>query len=120
MLFKDAKLPEGPRLLQLFNGLTNVTLAAEPDVDAFMFSGSGLETPTGTVLPRLVAGVLPLQVLSGVGDGNQEDIDNESIRIWAKRKGRRFEFHDVGRFPHALMPYNLRALMRTLQLLRAP
>lgn len=118
VLFKDADVPNGPRLFELFNGLTNVTLGAAPKVDAYVFSGSGLDTPTGTVLPRLAAGVLPLQVLPGVGDGNQEDTDNESIKVWAKRKGSTFEFHDVGRFPHALMPYNWRALMRTLQLLR--
>jgi len=89
---QECRSPHGLRLFHLFTGLTNVTLETAPRVNAYMFSGSGLETPTGTVLPRLTPGVLPLQVLTGSGDGNQEETDNESIRVSAKGTGAGLSF----------------------------
>lgn len=100
--------------------------ASHPYVDTYAEKGSGLPTVVGLELPDLMVG----QVLSAEpnwilmdGDSNQEDITNDSVRVWEAMPCYRFEFHDNPGVDHlslALAPTPVwERLLQHLQLPRS-
>jgi lecithin-cholesterol acyltransferase len=88
-----------------------------PNVDVYAEKGSGLDTLVGLGLPNLTVGQLideSTQFFFLPGDGNQEDITNNSILAWQKMDCFHFELNDNPGVAHMVLPNHPDVLGRLL------
>jgi lecithin-cholesterol acyltransferase len=94
-----------------------------PNVDVYAEKGSGLDTLVGIGLPNLTVGQLVddvTQIFFLPGDGNQEDITNNSIVAWNKMDCFRFALSDNPGVAHMSLPSDPGVLGRLLINLQRP
>eukprot|EP00850_Spirogloea_muscicola_P015513 SM000119S25656 [mRNA] locus=s119:212478:214433:- [translate_table: standard] len=116
-LFQDAGLTLAAELFPHFNGLTSPE--TPPGVSTFSFYGTGISTIVGYELPELAQGVRVSSPILAAGDGDQEDIDNQSNFGWAKMECHSFEAIEVPRASHLMLPFEFSVMARTVEILRA-
>eukprot|EP00850_Spirogloea_muscicola_P004538 SM000019S05082 [mRNA] locus=s19:866666:868559:- [translate_table: standard] len=116
-LFQDAGLTLAAELFPLFNGMTSPE--TPPGVSTFSFYGTGISTIVGYELPVLAQGVRVSSPILAAGDGDQEDIDNQSNFGWAKMECHSFEAIEVPRASHLMLPFEFSVMARTIEILRA-
>ena len=123
-LFRDAGLTLAEELAPYYFGFVRFQQPPFfPNVDVYAEKGSGLDTVVGLGLPDLTVGQLfsgTTQFFLRPGDGNQEDITNNSIQVWDKMKCFRFEFTDNPGVFHGDLPTNAGVLGRLLTNLQRP
>eukprot|EP00271_Cylindrocystis_brebissonii_P003688 TRINITY_DN14934_c0_g1_i1.p1 TRINITY_DN14934_c0_g1~~TRINITY_DN14934_c0_g1_i1.p1 ORF type:complete len:495 (-),score=96.15 TRINITY_DN14934_c0_g1_i1:778-2262(-) len=116
LLLRDANLTLARTLFPLYNGL--VSPDKPPPVDTYLFYGSNRSTKVGILLAELQQGVKPEGSLLGTGDGDQEEIDNLSILGWGGQMAPlHFEATELPGVAHVALPFSLKALKRTLEIL---
>ena len=99
-LFQDAGLGLAQTLGAYYIGFVKFTDPGSfPNVDVYAEKGSGIPTQVGAVLDNLTAGQVldltdPSVFILRDGDGNQEDITNDSIQVWSQMACYRFELTD--------------------------
>eukprot|EP00850_Spirogloea_muscicola_P018906 SM000178S03471 [mRNA] locus=s178:219574:221565:- [translate_table: standard] len=116
-LFQDAGLTLAAELFPLFNEITSPE--TPPGVSTFSFYGTGISTIVGYELPVLAQGVRVSSPILAAGDGDQEDIDNQSNIGWAKMECHSFEAIEVPRASHLMLPFEFSVMARTVEILRA-
>jgi lecithin-cholesterol acyltransferase len=121
-LFRDAGMTLAEELAPYYIGFVGFQEPPFfPNVDVYAEKGSGLDTLVGIGLPNLTVGQLidaVTQYFFRPGDGNQEDITNDSIVAWNKMKCFRFELTDNPGIEHSSLPSDpgvLGRLLRNLQ-----
>jgi lecithin-cholesterol acyltransferase len=123
-LFRDAGLLLAEELGPYYIGFIKFRQPPYfPNVDVYAEKGSGLDTLVGIGLPDLTVGQLAdaiTQVFVRPGDGNQEDITNDSIVAWKKMDCFRFELNDNPGVDHGSLPGNPNVLGRLLVNLQRP
>lgn len=115
-IFQDAGLSLARELAAHYIGFVKFTPPFFPNVDVNIEIGSGLETVVGAELPDLTTGQ-PLGAAPGFvrdGDANQEDITNESIRVWQSMPCYRFTFNNNKGVDHFALPRDRAVLNRLL------
>ncbi|TCO49744.1 lipase/acyltransferase domain-containing protein [Actinocrispum wychmicini] len=123
-LFADAHLPAAAR--QIADHYIGFVRFADrgsfPEVDVTAEKGSGLPTLVGARLPDLTVGQLtdPGEFLFRDGDGNQEDITNEAVRVWRAMPCHAFSLTDNPGVDHFSLPGNPNVLARLLANLKRP
>lgn len=116
-IYREANLTLAMKLHPLFNGF--VSPQNVPSVSTFSFYGTGILTKVGVVLPKLERGVLPIEYIFSEGDGDQEDIDNTSNLGWKTSiECRHFEAIELPQVRHILVPFSLKSMRMTLEILR--
>ena len=124
-LFRDAGMSLAEELGSYYIGFDRFEQPAYfPNVDVYAEKGSGLETWVGLGLPNLAVGQLidfsSTQFFILPGDGNQEDITNNSILAWQKMDCFHFELNDNPGVSHMELPSNPDVLDRLLTNLQRP
>jgi lysophospholipase-3 len=116
--FRDAGLARARALASVYIGFVKFADSAHfPNVDVYAEKGSGLDTAVGARLPDLSTGQLvdaSTVLLSRDGDSNQEDITNDSIKVWSQMKCYHFELNDNAGISHFDLPSNSSVLQRLL------
>ena len=125
-LFRDAGMALAEELGPYYIGFVRFQQPPFfPNVDVYAEKGSGQDTVVGMGFPSLGVGQLvdaTTQFFTRPGDGNQEDITNDSIQVWAKMNCFRFELTDNPGVYHFNLPFDpgvLRRLVTNLQLKRS-
>ena len=123
-LFRDAGLALAEELGPYYIGFVKFQQPPYfPNVDVYAEKGSGLDTLVGIGLPNLTVGQLAddvTQIFFRSGDGNQEDITNDSVVAWNKMDCFRFELNDNPGIDHGSLPSNAGVLGRLLTNLQRP
>ncbi len=123
-LFRDAGMTLAAELGPYYIGFVKFRQPPFfPNVDVYAEKGSGLDTLVGIGLPNLTIGQLidfSTQFFFQPGDGNQEDITNNSIRVWSNMRCFRFELTDNPGVEHTLLPGDPGVLGRLLTNLQRP
>ena len=123
-LFQDAGMPLARELADAYIGFIQfATPEFYPNVDIYVEKGSGISTLAGVELKELKVATHASNVSKPLwrdGDGEIEDIANDSIRVWEKMPCYHFEFNDNPGVGHGLLPYNSDVLQRLLTHLRQP
>ena len=123
-LFRDAGLALAEELGPYYIGFVRFQQPPYfPNVDVYAEKGSGLDTLVGIGLPNLTVGQLVddvTQIFSRSGDGNQEDITNDSVVAWEKMDCFRFELNDNPGIDHGSLPSDPDVLGRLLANLQRP
>ncbi len=123
-LFRDASMGLAEELGPYYIGFVRFQQPPFfPNVDVYAEKGSGLDTLVGVGLPDLTVGQLvndSTQFFFLPGDSNQEDITNNSIKVWDKMRCFRFEFTDNPGVAHGDLPGNAGVLGRLLTNLQRP
>jgi lecithin-cholesterol acyltransferase len=121
-LFRDAGMALAEELGPYYIGLVRFQQPPFfPNVDVYAEKGSGQDTVVGLGFPSLYVGQVvndTTQFFIRPGDGNQEDITNDSIQIWAKMNCFRFEFTDNPGVYHFNLPFDPGVHERLLMNLR--
>lgn len=95
-----------------------------PDVDVTAEKGSGLPTQVGVVLPDLRRGQVldpaTADFIDRPGDGNQEFITNDAVRVWRHMRCHRFRLIDNPGVDHLGLTTDPHVLARLLRDLRRP
>jgi lecithin-cholesterol acyltransferase len=94
-----------------------------PDVDVYAEKGSGQDTVVGMGFPSQAVGQLvdaTTHFFTLPGDGNQEDMTNDSIKVWATMKCFRFKLTDNPLVYHFDLPFNKDVLARLVMHLQQP
>ena len=118
-LFQDAGLPLAAELAAYYTGFVKFADPAHfPNVDVYSEKGSGFLTAVGGILPNLTVGQVidpNTDLLFRLdGDGNQEDITNDSNLVWQGMSCYRFEPTDNPNVDHFNLPKNPGVLQRLL------
>jgi lecithin-cholesterol acyltransferase len=123
-LFRDAGMALAEELGSYYIGFDRFQQPPYfPNVDVYAEKGSGLDTLVGIGLPNLTVGQLidaSTQFFFLPGDGNQEDITNNSIMAWQKMYCFRFELNDNPGVYHMNLPNDPNVLDRLLLNLQRP
>ncbi len=123
-LFRDAGLSLAEELGPYYIGFIRSQQPPYfPNVDVYAEKGSGLDTLVGLGLPNLTVGQLideNTQFFFLPGDGNQEDITNNSIVAWNKMDCYRFELTDNPGVEHTGLTSDAGVLGRLLSNLQRP
>jgi lecithin-cholesterol acyltransferase len=123
-LFRDAGLPLAEELGSYYIGFVGFQQPQFfPNVDVYAEKGSGLDTVVGVALPNLSVGQLitdSTEFFFRLGDSNQEDITNDSIRVWSRMKCFQFELNDNPGITHLALPSNPDVLGRLWVNLQRP
>ena len=123
-LFRDAGLSLAEELGPYYIGFVRFQQPPYfPNVDVYAEKGSGLDTLVGIGLPNLAIGQLIddyTQYFFRPGDGNQEDITNDSVVAWKKMDCFRFELNDNPGVEHSSLPSDPGVLGRLLVNLQRP
>jgi len=124
-LFRDAGMALAEELGPYYIGFVRFQQPPFfPNVDVYAEKGSGQETVVGVQLLDLSVGqvVTPSTVwfTRKDGDGNQEDITNDSIRVWAKMQCFQFGFTDNPGVSHFALPFDPGVLGRLVTNLKLP
>jgi lecithin-cholesterol acyltransferase len=98
--------------------------AHQPGVDVTAEKGSGLPTQVGVVLPDLRRGQVldpaTARFIDLPGDGNQEFITNDAVRVWRHMRCHRFRLFDRPGVSHLDLPSDPKVMARLLRDLRTP
>ena len=123
-LFRDAGMTLAEKLGPYYIGFVKFRQPPFfPNVDVYAEKGSGLDTIVGIGLPNLTIGQLidaSTQFFFQPGDGNQEDITNNSIQVWSNMTCFRFELTDNPGVEHGSLPVDPGVLGRLLTNLQRP
>lgn len=123
-LFRDAGMDLAEELGPYYIGFVRFQQPPFfPNVDVYAEKGSGFDTLVGIGLPNLTIGQLVddvTQIFFRPGDGNQEDITNDSVVAWKKMDCFRFELTDNPGVDHGSLPSNPGVLGRLLVNLQRP
>jgi lecithin-cholesterol acyltransferase len=123
-LFRDAGMALAEELGSYYIGFVRFEQPPFfPNVDVYGEKGSGLDTVVGVGLPNLSVGqvVTPsTQWFTRLGDINQEDITNNSIRVWDKMRCFRFELTDTPNLSHFDLPFDAAVHGRLIAHLQQP
>jgi len=123
-LFRDAGMELAEELGPYYIGFVRFERPPFfPNVDVYAEKGSGLDTVVGVGLPDLSVGqvVTPsTQWFTRPGDINQEDITNNSIRVWNKMRFFRFELTDTPNLSHFDLPFDAAVHERLIAHLQQP
>jgi lecithin-cholesterol acyltransferase len=123
-LFRDAGMALAEELAPYYIGFVRFQQPPYfPNVDVYAEIGSALDTVVGIGLPDLSVGQLVddgTQWIFRPGDGNQEDITNNSVVAWDKMDCFRFELNDNPGIDHGSLPSNSAVLERLLGNLQRP
>jgi lecithin-cholesterol acyltransferase len=126
-LFRDAGLTTAQELTAYYVGFVQFAKRAFfPDVDVYAEKGSGIPTVVGLVLQDLSVGQVidvnddAIFIFREDGDGNQEDITNDAILVWAAMPCFRFEFTDNVGVDHIMLASDTAVLQRLLANLQRP
>jgi lecithin-cholesterol acyltransferase len=121
-LFEDAGLPLSAELASYYIGFVKFRRPAFfPKVDVYAEKGSGIETMVGVGLQDLRVGQMfseATAVFTRDGDGNQEDLTNDSIQVWEKMHCFRFSLTDNPGVDHFTLTRDEGVLQRLLNNLR--
>lgn len=117
-LFQDAGLSLAAELAAYYTGFVKFADPASfPNVDVYAEIGSGVPTLVGLELQDLTVGQLfssATDLFFRDGDGNQEDITNNSVLVWQNMPCFRFEFTDNPGVDHFALTNNPAVLQRLL------
>ena len=123
-LITDAKLDWTKDIADYYLGFDKTTDPSSlPDVDVYAEKGSGVPTVVGARLDNLTSGqvVTPATtLLTRDGDGNQEDITNNTVLAWHTMRCYHFSLTDNPGIDHFALPSNPNALHRLLINLTRP
>ena len=123
-LLRDAGMPLARELADHYLGIVKfATPKYFPNVDVYAEKGSGLETLVGVELRELKVASWASNVSNTFtrdGDNNQEDITNDSIRVWEKMRCYHFELNDNPGVGHIFLPMDEALLGRLLAHLQQP
>ncbi|SDK01219.1 lysophospholipase-3 [Nonomuraea maritima] len=122
-LLADANLPLARHLAEHYVGFVRFARPrAFPRVDVYAEKGSGLPTVVGARLRDLSAGQVadPAGLVRRDGDGNQEDITNNAVRVWRAMRCHRFSLTDNRGVGHFALPGNRGVLDRLVRHLSRP
>lgn len=123
-LFRDAGLPQAREIAAYYLGFVKFAKpSAFPNVDVYAEYGSGLSTQVGVGIKTLQVG----QVIDAStefyylnGDSNQEDITNESIRVWEAMPCYRFTLTENPGVDHNSLVSDPGVVERFLENLQRP
>jgi lecithin-cholesterol acyltransferase len=123
-LFRDAGMPLSRELADYYIGLVKfATPQYFPNVDVYAEIGTGTPTVVGLELEELKVGTWKSNVTDVFlrdGDGDIEDIANESILAWEKMRCYHFELNDNPGVHHYDLPADEGLLNRLLTHLQQP
>ncbi|PWW66807.1 lysophospholipase-3 [Actinokineospora spheciospongiae] len=122
-LLADANLPVAAEIARHYVGFVEFTSPRWfPNVDVHAEKGSGLSTVVGATLPDLRTGQLltPPQFLTRDGDGNQEDLTNDAVRVWNAMRHHHFSLTDNPGVDHFALPNDPQVLDRLVATLQTP
>jgi lecithin-cholesterol acyltransferase len=96
LLSSYAHPPIPEYLINYYVGFVKFRPPFYPNVDVYAEKASGLPTVVGVELPNLTVGHLlgNAPVFTRDGDGNQEDLTNDAIQVWADMPCFHFELTD--------------------------
>jgi len=116
-LFKDAGLRLAEKIAPYYWGSVKFKPPFFPNVDVYAEKGSGLDTVVGIELPSLKVGQLIDDTTVWItmdGDGNQENITNDSILVWQAMPCYHFELNDNPGAFHMELPNSTPAVQNRL------
>jgi lysophospholipase-3 len=124
-LLHDAKLDAIKPIVRHYLGFVKFADRKHfPNVDVSAEIGSGLPTPVGIGLPNLTTGQVVNQATADLinlpGDGNEEYITNDAIRIWHRMRCHRFRLTDNPRISHIALVIDHGVIHRLLSDLDRP
>jgi len=125
-LFQDAGLRLAQTLGAYYIGFVKFTDPGSfPNVDVYAEKGSGVPTMVGAVLQDLTVGQVldptdPSKLILRDGDGNQEDITNDSIQAWSQMPCFRFELRDNPGVDHFSLTSRRPVMSRLLHDIQQP
>jgi lysophospholipase-3 len=125
-LFQDAGLGLAQTLGAYYIGFVKFTDPGSfPNVDIYAEKGSGIPTMVGAVLHDLTVGQVidptnPVVSILRDGDGNQEDITNDSIQVWSQMPCFRFELTDNPGVDHFSLTSRRPVMTRLLDNIQRP
>lgn len=102
-LFEDAGLELAQKIAPYYFGFVKFQPPYFPYVDVYAEMGSDLPTVVGLEVPDLTVGQVlgdePIWIFRD-GDGNQEDITNEAVKVWEVMPCYHFELNDNPEVDH--------------------
>jgi lecithin-cholesterol acyltransferase len=117
-LITDANLGWTKNIADYYLGFVKITDPSSfPNVDIYAEKGSGVPTVVGARLANLTPGqivVTSTKLFTRDGDGNQEDITNNSVTAWQAMRCFHFSLTDNPGVDHFALPSNPNVLRRLL------